>query len=160
VTQPYKTQVFNLLEVGLAPYEEGPAGHRFGKRHMARELGAAVTGLTVYEVEPGQSTWPYHFELNEEEWLIVVSGELTVRTPDGERVLRAGEVACFPAGASGAHAVRNDGAGTVRFAMPSSVAQLGDATVYPDSGKFKLYGPGFSHRGRLGELLEYWEGEA
>jgi uncharacterized cupin superfamily protein len=153
------TEIFNLLELELAPYEEGPDGHRFSKRHLARELGAALTGLTVYEVEPGQSTWPYHFELNEEEWLIVISGELRLRTPDGERVLRAGEVGCFPAGASGAHAVRNDGAATARFAMPSSVAPLGDATVYPDSGKFKLDGPGFSHRGRLGDPLEYWERE-
>jgi uncharacterized cupin superfamily protein len=152
-------RVFNLSEVELAPYEEGPDGHRFSKRHVGQELAAALTGLTVYEVEPGQSTWPYHFELNEEEWLIVISGELTLRTPEGERVLRAGEVCCFPAGASGAHAVRNDGAATARFAMPSSVAPLGDATVYPDSGKFKLDGPGFSHRGRLGDALEYWEGE-
>jgi uncharacterized cupin superfamily protein len=152
-------RVFNLLDVELSPYDEGPDGHRFSLRHIARELGAALTGLAVYEVGPGQSTWPYHFELNEEEWLIVISGELTVRTPDGERVLRAGEIACFPAGATGAHAVRNDAAATARFAMPSSIAQLGDATVYPDSGKFKLYGPGFSHRGKLGDPVEYWEGE-
>jgi uncharacterized cupin superfamily protein len=152
-------RVFNLLDVELAPYEDGPDGHRFSMRHVAREFGAVLTGLTVYEVEPTESTWPYHFELNEEEWLIVVAGELTVRTPDGESVLRAGEIVCFPPGAVGAHAVRNDGGATARFAMPSSVAPLGDATVYPDSGKFKLYGPGFSHRGRLGEPLEYWEGE-
>jgi uncharacterized cupin superfamily protein len=152
-------RIFNLLDVELEPYEDGPNGHRFSKRHVAQELGATLTGLTVYDLEPGQSTWPYHFELNEEEWLIVVSGELTLRTPDGERVVHAGEVVCFPAGATGAHAVRNDGAGTARFAMPSSVAPLGDATVYPDSGKFKLYGPGFSHRGLLGDPLEYWEGE-
>jgi uncharacterized cupin superfamily protein len=153
-------RIFNLRELELASYDEGPEAHRFSMRHVARELEATLTGLTVYEVEPGRSTWPYHFELNEEEWLLVIEGELTLRTPDGERVLRVGEVACFPAGAAGAHAVRNDGAGTVRFAMPSSVATLGDATVYPDSGKFKLHGPGFSHRGRLGDPLEYWEGES
>jgi uncharacterized cupin superfamily protein len=153
-------RIFNLLDVELSPYDEGPDGNRFSMRHVARQLGAALTGLTVYDLEPGQSTWPYHFELNEEEWLIVVSGELTLRTPDGERVLSAGEVACFPPGAAGAHSVRNDGTATVRFAMPSTVAPLGDATVYPDSGKFKLHGPGFSHRGRLGDPLEYWEGES
>lgn len=152
-------RIFNLLDIELSPYEEGPDGHRFGKRRVGWELGAALTGFSVYEIEPGHATWPYHFELNEEEWLIVVSGELTLRTPDGERVLRAGEVACFPPGAAGAHAVRNHGTATTRFAMPSSVAPVGDATVYPDSGKFKLDGPGFSHRGRLGEALEYWEGE-
>ena len=153
-------RIVNLLDLELASYEDGPDGHRFSMGHIARELGAALTGLTVYEVEPGQSTWPYHFELNEEEWLIVIVGELTLRTPDGERLLQAGEIVCFPAGASGAHAVRNDGTATARFAMPSSVALLGDATVYPDSGKFRLDGPGFSHRGRLGDPLEYWEGES
>jgi uncharacterized cupin superfamily protein len=154
------TQVFNLLDGELSAYDEGPEGHRFAMRHVARELGTVLTGLTVYEVEPAQSTWPYHFELNEEEWLIVIDGELTVRTPAGERVLGVGEVVCFPAGAEGVHAVRNDGARAARFAMPSTVAPLGDATVYPESGKFKLDGPGFSHRGLLGDQVEYWEGES
>ena len=79
--------------------------------------GAALTGCSVYELEPGSATWPYHFELTEEEWLIVIDGELTVRTPEGERVLRVGDVVCFPAGAAGAHAVSNPGSGVARFAM-------------------------------------------
>ena len=151
-------QVFNLRDVELEQFDEGPDGHRFALNSVARGLGATLTGLTVYEVEPGQATWPYHFELNEEEWLLVIDGELTVRTPAGEQVLRAGDLVCFPVGADGAHAVRNDSAATVRFAMPSSVAALGDACVYPDTGTFKLAGPGFYHRGRLGDSLDYWEG--
>jgi uncharacterized cupin superfamily protein len=115
--------------------------------------------MGIYEVEPGNATWPYHAELVEEEWLIVIEGEVTLRTPDGERVLRAGDVACFPAGPSGAHAVRNHGTVPARFAMPSSVAPYGDAVVYPDSGKFRIGGGGFNHRGRLGEEVPYWEGE-
>jgi uncharacterized cupin superfamily protein len=151
-------RVFNLRELPLELYDEGPAGHHFSMNHIARTLGAKVTGLTVYEVEPGQATWPYHFELNEEEWLFVIDGELTLRTPAGERVLRAGDVACFPVGAEGAHAVRNAGEATVRFAMPSSVAPFGDACIYPDTGTFKVDGPGFGFRGRFGEPTDYWEG--
>jgi hypothetical protein len=45
-------------------------------------------------------------------------------------------------------------------AVRNAVERRGDATVYPDSGTFKLYGPGFSHRGKLGDPVEYWEGEA
>jgi len=116
--------------------------------------------MGVYELGPGEACWPYHFELGEEEWLIVVSGEVVVRTPDGEQRLRAGDVVCFPAGAAGAHAVRNDGEGTARFAMPSTNEPYGGGTVYPDSGKFRLSGPGFRHRGHLGDAVEYWEGEA
>ena len=122
-------------------------------------VGAKLTGFGVYEVEPGESTWPYHFELVDEEWLIVVTGELTLRTPAGEQRLVAGDAVCFPAGADGAHAVRNDGSETARFVMPSTRPPYGDAVIYPDSGKFKVSGPGFHHLGRLGDNVEYWEGE-
>ena len=153
--------IFNLLEAELeAPRGPAPDGHRFRGRSLSMDAGSKLTGLGLYELEPGQATWPYHFELVEEEWLLVVSGEVTLRTPEGERRLRAGDVACFPAGAAGAHAVRNDGDAVVRFAMPSSVAPHGDAVVYPDSGKMRISGAGFEHRGRLGEAVPYWDGES
>lgn len=152
------THVVNLLEFELEDYRDGPPGHRFGVGSLTEQVGALRTGLGIYELAPGQATWPYHFELNEEEWLIVLAGEVTLRTPDGERALRTGDVACFRAGAAGAHAVRNDGDAVARFAMPSSVDPVWGATVYPDEGTFRLAGSGFSHRGRLGEAIGYWEG--
>jgi len=154
-------RVLNLMSLELSPPREPvPDGHRFLLRSLGGELGAQRTGMTIYEVEPGQATWPYHFELVEEEWLIVIAGEVTLRTPEGERVLRAGDVAVFPPGAAGAHAVRNDGTETARFAMPSNVAETGDGAVYPDSGNFVVRTKGFSHRGRLAEEIGYWDGEA
>jgi uncharacterized cupin superfamily protein len=154
-------RVFNLRSLDV-PEEEGwepPEGHRFRGRSLSGEVGASLTGMSVYELEPGHAMWPYHFELVEEEWLIVIEGEVTLRTPEGERPLRAGDVACFPAGPSGAHALRNHGASSARVAMPSSTAPYGDAVVYPDSGTFRIGGGGFNHRGRLGEEVPYWEGE-
>ena len=154
------TKIINLLSWELEENDDSPAGHRFRGAPVGAQVGASLTGFGVYELEPGEATWPYHFELNEEEWLIVVAGEVTLRTPDGERILRVGDVACFPVGARGAHAMRNAGASTARFAMPCSIAPYGDACVYPDSGKVKVSGPGFQHRGRLGEQVDYWEGES
>jgi len=152
--------IVNLLELELERDDDLPEGHRFSARSLSRDVGSKLSGLGVYEVEPGQATWPYHFELAEEEWLIVLDGEVTLRTPDGERRLRAGDVACFPAGTAGAHAIRNDGDVTARYAMPSSRTPYADGCIYPDSGKFVLRGPGFSHRGFLGDAVPYWEGEA
>ena len=152
--------IVNLRALELTPGDDrAPEGHTFTAWSLSRQLESKYTGLGVYEVEPGRATWPYHFELAEEEWLIVIAGEVTLRTPDGESTLRAGDVACFPAGASGAHAVRNDGPETARFAMPSSVSRYGDGAVYPDSGTFVVRTPGFAHRGRLGDEVAYWEGE-
>jgi uncharacterized cupin superfamily protein len=152
------TGVQNLLSLALEP-SGGPAGHSFRGASLSKLFGAEATGLGVYELDPDNTAWPYHFETTEEEWLIVIEGELTLRTPEGETVLRAGDVACFPAGAAGAHAVRNHTDAPVRYAMPSLNARYGGAAVYPDSGKVRVYGPGFDHRGRLGEPIDYWEGE-
>ena len=152
-------RLFNLLELELDTDPDFPAGHRLSGESLTKGFGAAATGMGIYELEPGEASWPYHFEVSEEEWLIVIAGELTLRTPAGERVLRAGDVACFPAGAAGGHAVRNHSDAVVRYAMPSTNAPYGGATVYADSGKFSVYGPGFRHRGWLGDPVPYGEGE-
>jgi len=153
-------RVRNLLTVALEDASPGaPPGHDFAATRLTELFGAVATGLGVYEIAPGNTSWPYHFEATEEEWLIVIDGELTLRTPEGETVLRAGDVACFPAGAAGAHAVRNHTDAPVRYAMPSTNARIGGASIYPDSDKVVVRAPGFGHRGRLGEPVEYWEGE-
>ncbi len=139
---------------------DAPPGHDFSATSLTEPFGAVATGMGVYEVEPDNATWPYHFEAGEEEWLIVVEGEVTVRTPGGESVLRAGDVVCFPAGAAGAHSVRNHTEAPARFVMPSTNARYGGASVYPDSGKVRISAPGFRHRGRLGDPVDYWAGES
>jgi uncharacterized cupin superfamily protein len=150
----------NLLTVALDDGSpDAPPGHNFTATSLTEGFGAVATGMGVYEIAPGNASWPYHFEAAEEEWLIVIEGELTLRTPAGETVLRAGDVACFPAGATGAHAVRNHTDAPVRYVMPSTNARYGGAAVYPDSGKVRVSAPGFDHRGQLGEPVEYWEGE-
>lgn len=152
--------VVNLLALPLEKEPESRPGRRFAGTSLTGLFGAKATGMGVYEIEPGNASWPYHFEAIDEEWLIVIEGELTLRTPEGESILRAGDVVCFPAGAAGAHAVRNHTEATVRYAMPSTRPPFGDAVVYPDSGKVAVRTAGFSHRGWLGEPVEYWEGEA
>jgi uncharacterized cupin superfamily protein len=148
--------IVNLRDWELEPYGDGPAGRSWKFRSLSRAVGADRTGMSVYEVEPGYATWPYHFELANEEWMFVIEGELVLRTPDGERTMRTGDVACFPVGAAGAHEVRNDGEVVGRFALTSAKLGPGGGAVYPDSGKVLVYTPGFSHRGMLGEEVEYW----
>jgi uncharacterized cupin superfamily protein len=64
-------------------------------------------GGSLYEPSPGKKTWPYHYETGRKEWLIAVSGQATLRGPDGERELTAGDVAVFPEGPAGGHQVIN-----------------------------------------------------
>ena len=145
----------NLRDHELMPYEDGPEGHRFAARSLARDIGAERTGFGLYELEPGQSTWPYHFELGSEEWLLVVDGEVTLRTPDRERKLRAGDLVCFPEGPAGAHSVRNDSDATARFAMPS-VDQPTNAAIYPENETSCCTAPASSTARSSASPTEYW----
>ena len=77
---------------------------RFGKT-----LGAAAHGMSIYEVPPGQTICPYHYECAEEEWLVVLEGTPTLRDPEGDATCsHRWDVAFFPTGPSGAHLVRNE----------------------------------------------------
>jgi uncharacterized cupin superfamily protein len=139
------TDVFNLLDGELKPRKDGILN-----RSCGTELGAALASIGVYELPPGGSGPEYHFELTREEWLFVVSGEVTLRTPAGERVLRAGDTTCFLPGPDSAHAMRNDGAVPARFGM-ASTKEESRAIVYPDAGRVFVVGPGFSKALELGE---------
>ena len=112
--------IFNLLDCELEESAHPRDGHRFLRAMLGQAAGATHTGCSVYELPPGETAWAYHYELNREEWLIVVAGEVVVRTPAGEETLRAGDVTSFPVGEHGAHQVRNDSSAPARFAMPSS----------------------------------------
>jgi uncharacterized cupin superfamily protein len=118
--------------------DSDPEGFRAGMARLGGLLGAKETGISVYELPPGQSICPYHYECGEEEWLLVLSGNPTLRSPDGEERLAPWDVACFPRGPEGAHAVRNNTAETARVLMFSTVVTP-TATVYPDSDKVGIW---------------------
>src|SRR5688500_3500465 len=96
---------------------EDPEGFRSGMHRLGTQLGAKETGTSVYELPPGQALCPYHYEYGEEEWLLVLSGTATVRTPDGTQSLEPMGVMFFPKGPAGAHQIRNDSEETVRVLM-------------------------------------------
>jgi uncharacterized cupin superfamily protein len=113
-------------------------GFRSGMFRLGGELGAERTGTTVYELPPGQSVCPYHYEYGEEEWLLVLQGRPSVRTPDGTERVEPNEVVFFPIGPAGAHQVINDTDETVRVLMWSMIT-IPTGTAYPDSDKVALW---------------------
>jgi uncharacterized cupin superfamily protein len=127
---------------------------------VGRRLGANLLGGSLYELPPGEKTFPYHYEDGCEEWLIVVSGRPTLRRPDGERELAAGDVAIFPEGPSGAHQVINRTDEPCRVLILSSKASLAVAH-YPDSGKVGIWGPGDDYPilVRREPQVDYWDDE-
>jgi uncharacterized cupin superfamily protein len=117
---------------------EDPAGFRSGMFRFGKQLGAERTGTSVYELPPGQSVCPYHYEYGEEEWLLVLQGHPTLRHPEGSDRLDPWDVVCFPSGPGGAHEVLNETDETVRVLMYSTVSTPA-VSVYPDSGKLGVW---------------------
>jgi uncharacterized cupin superfamily protein len=117
---------------------DDPEGYRAGLYRFGQQLGAKDTGTSVYELPPGQAVCPYHYEYGEEEWLLVLAGRPSVRTPDGVEQLEPFDVVFFPKGPAGAHQVRNDTDETARVLMWSTVV-VPTATAYPDSGKVGVW---------------------
>lgn len=128
----------DLNDPPFAYDETDPPGFRAGMVRPGPDLGARATGATLYELPPGEALCPYHYELAEEEWLLVVSGRVTVRTPDETAELGPMELAFFPPSPEGAHQVLNESSEPVRVLMWSQVVYPA-VTVYPDSDKIGVY---------------------
>ncbi len=115
-----------------------PEGFRAGMVRLGSELGAQRTGASVYELPPGQAVCPYHYEYGEEEWVMVLDGRPSVRTPEGIEQLDPFDLVFFPTGPAGAHQVRNDTDAPARVLMWSDVVTP-TATAYPDSDKVGVW---------------------
>ncbi len=107
-------KTFNIFEPSFEYDPEDPDGYHAGMDRFGPKIGAARIGASVYELPPGQALCPYHYE-SDEEWVLVLAGQLTVRHPGGEDVLGPGDVTCFPVGPEGAHKTSNNGTETVRI---------------------------------------------
>jgi uncharacterized cupin superfamily protein len=113
----------------------GARGTRLGPQAGARDLG-----ITLYELDPGAQAAPYHLHHANEELLIVLEGELELRTPDGLRTVARGDVVGFPTGPAGAHRVRNVSSASTRYLVvstmrfPEVAEQLDTGTILPMKG--------------------------
>ena len=152
-------KVFNLNGDEWDRVQDRP-GWRSKDAWVGAHVGAELIGGSMYELEPGDRLWPYHTHHANEEWLIVLRGTPTLRTPVGEQKLTEGDVVAFPRGKDGAHQIANRTDEPLRILMLSTLL-LPDIIEYLDSGKIAAVD---AQRNRLfrafrGADAEYWEGE-
>ena len=137
-------------------------GYTCRRARLGRQAGSEKTGLSLWELPAGESAYPYHWHLAEEELIVVLSGRPSLRTAGGWRELEEGEVVAFPVGERGAHQITNRTDTTVRFLSFSN--QQPDIVVYPESGKIGAFerrpeGGGLYKFFRDADAVGYWEGE-
>src|ERR1039457_4022813 len=67
-------QPINIAAPDFEYDPQDPDAYRSAMFRLGPLLGADQLGATVYELPPGQSICPYHYEHAEEEWLVVLVG--------------------------------------------------------------------------------------
>lgn len=140
--------------------ERDPEGYRCAELPFGKAAGGKELAVRLFEMQPGQALCPYHYEYVEE-WLMVVSGQVQVRTPAGTEPAQAGDLVCFPAGPEGAHKVTNDTDQPVRIIMFSGT-QEPSVAVYPDNGTVGVWTGNDRDKWRFRDAeahLDYFDGE-
>lgn len=78
------------------------------KRELGNALGLTHYGVNLVELEPGAWSSQRHWHSAEDEFVYVVSGELTLVSNAGRQRLGPGMVAGFPAGVGDGHHLINE----------------------------------------------------
>jgi len=89
------------------------------------------------DVDPGEGSEPYHYVYGREQWLLILAGTPTLRHPQGEDPLEAGDLVCLPEGPDGAHQLLNRSESIAR-ALFLSTTGLPANVCYPDTGHWLL----------------------
>ena len=101
------------------------------KQRLGDALGLKNFGVNLTTIPPGAQSALRHWHSREDEFIYIVSGELTLVTDGGEQRLTAGLCAGFPAGRSDGHCLVNR---TDRDAVYLEVGdrKSDDDVTYPD----------------------------
>jgi uncharacterized cupin superfamily protein len=111
------------------PFAEAVNGR--SKQALGDAGGLTQFGVNLVELKPGAASSQRHWHSHEDEFVMVVSGELTLVTDEGETLMRAGDCAAFPAGRPNGHHLINRGWGNALFLCVGSRFQE-DRALYPD----------------------------
>lgn len=146
------------------------AGHYEPRMGM---IGAAIgmqkLGCNLTVLAPGKRAFPFHSHRVNEEMFFIVEGKGEVRIGGARYPVGQGDViACPPGGHETAHQIINNSDAELRY-LAISTTMSPEVAEFPDSGKFALLlddagqGDGktlpFRTVGRIGESVDYWEGE-
>ena len=112
-----------------APHD-GPCKERVRWR-LGKAAGLTEFGVNYLRLEPGVWSSQRHWHSREDEFVMVLSGEVTLITDAGEEVLRAGDCAGFKAGEPDGHHIVNR-SNEVAILLEVGTAHDDDVCDYPD----------------------------
>lgn len=113
-----------------APYDRDVEGRWW--RRLAPAGGLSEMGASHVVLKPGAWSSQRHWHAEVDELLVMLSGEAILVEDEGETVLRAGDVAAWPKGATNGHCLQNRGELDCSFVAISAGDDENDRGDYPD----------------------------
>jgi uncharacterized cupin superfamily protein len=77
------------------------------RQKLGDVAGLSQFGVNLLTLPPGAWSSQRHWHTEEDEFIYVLAGEVTLETDDGPEVLRTGDCAGFKAGDSNGHCLKN-----------------------------------------------------
>ena len=131
-----------ILRAANRDFQENP--NKIEPFHLLSDVSRAQVGVNpvnlnfdLRQLNPGQFSAPYHFHRNAEELFLVISGCMSLRTPEGITRVNTGDLLFFEMGEAGAHQFYNDGSEPCTY-LDVRTFLGSDICEYPDSGKILL----------------------
>ena len=111
-----------------APFDKDVAGRWY--RRLAPAGGLTQFGVSHVTLKPGAWSSQRHWHDEEDEFLVMLSGEAVLVEDGGSTVLRSGDCAAWPKGSTNGHHLRNQSDADCSFVVVGSGA--GGAGGYSD----------------------------
>ena len=125
------------------PYDRDVAGRWY--RRLAPTAGLSAMGASHVVLKPGAWSSQRHWHAEEDELLVVLSGEAVLVEDDGETVLRAGDIAAWPKGIRNGHHLQNRSNADCSLLAISAGDRAADYGEYPDID-LKFSGRSYFHK--------------
>ncbi len=105
-------------------------------------IGSDANQCTVsfIEVPPGNQAFDYHYHEKNEEVFYIISGIGSIRTSNGIKSVKAGDIITFPAGKEGAHEISNSSDTENLVYVDFDTHNVPEVVSQPDSNKIMVYG--------------------
>jgi uncharacterized cupin superfamily protein len=102
------------------------------RRRLGKAGGLTAFGVNHLTLPPGTWSSQRHWHSHEDEFVLVLVGEVVLVTEAGEEILRAGDCAAFKAGDADGHHLINRSAADVVLLEVGNADPERDLTVYAD----------------------------
>jgi uncharacterized cupin superfamily protein len=140
---------FSISDVPWRTFRRGEA---YGMQYqdLSEQAGATQISVSHEILAPGQIATGFHYHMLNEEHVLVLEGQLTLRLGDACFQMKAGSYVCFPAGRKLGHALHNESSAPCKY-LAIGQPHHADVVVFPDDDKVtvKLLGEAFSPSSRV-----------